>query len=777
MKFSFLRRSGLLVASFFALNAGATSTSRVASYVRHIQENTPFVAVSDIWQPDNNFDQTLLLTKVKQAQPLTIDYTQVANFMQQKNNGIKLVVPGLGGATYTIDLARYDFFSNSFAVFTRGADNKDMPVAYTPGVYYRGVIEGIDGSVAAFSFFNDEVYGVFSIPGVGNMVLVPNTMTGKYYNYNQHYILYNDRDLLIKDKSPGCASDKLPETDLKNASQRTTTTENDKVYDNCTEVRVLDVADYQMYSSKGSSSTNVTNYLTSLFNNEATLYDNEGIGIVLQNVVINTTSDVYQTLPDASPNWLTKFGFEIQNTYRTTYGCDLAMLFTTKYGDMGGIAWLQSMCANYVSSDTFGAYAFCNIDNSAVVNFPTFSWDVLVSTHEMGHVLGSPHTHRCCWNPPGTGTTAIDGCYADAGGSLEGSCAMPVPSEPVGGGTIMSYCHLTSDGINFAYGFGQQPGDTVRYFLAHKFSTTCGVHYTPSAALILANKTISATRQCTDIASGDTTTYYWNDNQTASHADDTLLLMVRTHGNNIGTLDSSGFSVKTTTLVRRGSGKADTATFPGGLGIHSKNYTMRRYWQIAGATTATTPVDVYFPFILTDTSDVDGSVPGYAPLSGYYMYKVASTIDPNPANNFSGSTVSSFQLFTYATTASTTKWSLTTTGTTYFADMQMTNLNGGGTGFYTYGPYPASVQEINTANTDVVIFPNPTNDSWNVSVSKNVSGNLSLELYGADGKLIRLQPIQNGATTNIDATQLPAGVYFYHITGGSTPYVGSVIKK
>src|SRR5690606_21482823 len=78
-------------------------------------------------------------------------------------------------------------------------------------------------------------------------------------------------------------------------------------------------------------------------------------------------------------------------------------------------------------------------------------------THEMGHNLGSPHTHACAWNG---NNTAIDGCGPTAGYS-EGSC--PMAPLPTNGGTIMSYCHLVSGvGINFNNGFGPQPGDLIR---------------------------------------------------------------------------------------------------------------------------------------------------------------------------------------------------------------------------------------------------------------------------------------------------------------------------
>lgn len=64
--------------------------------------------------------------------------------------------------------------------------------------------------------------------------------------------------------------------------------------------------------------------------------------------------------------------------------------------------------------------------------------------------LGSWHTQSCNW--PGG---ALDNCV-----SPEGSCAAGPP--PVNGGTIMSYCHLTSNGINFSHGFGAVPGAKIR---------------------------------------------------------------------------------------------------------------------------------------------------------------------------------------------------------------------------------------------------------------------------------------------------------------------------
>jgi len=91
--------------------------------------------------------------------------------------------------------------------------------------------------------------------------------------------------------------------------------------------------------------------------------------------------------------------------------------------------------------------------NSSYTTFPVYSWTNMVVTHELGHLFGSRHTHACVWNG---NNTAIDGCA----GYVEGYCALP--GNPPEGGTIMSYCHGQSVGINFSLGFGPQPGNVIR---------------------------------------------------------------------------------------------------------------------------------------------------------------------------------------------------------------------------------------------------------------------------------------------------------------------------
>lgn len=65
-------------------------------------------------------------------------------------------------------------------------------------------------------------------------------------------------------------------------------------------------------------------------------------------------------------------------------------------------------------------------DNDFPADESAYYWDIVVFAHELGHNLGSDHTH--CYNPP------IDCCVTECS-----VCPTAVPAA----GTLMSYCHLT----------------------------------------------------------------------------------------------------------------------------------------------------------------------------------------------------------------------------------------------------------------------------------------------------------------------------------------------
>ena len=181
------------------------------------------------------------------------------------------------------------------------------------------------------------------------------------------------------------------------------------------------------------------------------LYANDGFTVQIQKTKIWDDSYPYDaTDTGGALN-------QLKDALGTSFDGNLAHLMALEpYG--GGIAYVDVLC--------FKSYAFAY---SAVYtyysNVPTYSWTVEVLAHEMGHQFASDHTHDCTW---GIGkNTAIDCCYQGGNNCPNGVCNAPTPQIPSDGGTIMSYCHLTSVGINFTRGFHPE----VKALITEKLQT------------------------------------------------------------------------------------------------------------------------------------------------------------------------------------------------------------------------------------------------------------------------------------------------------------------
>lgn len=352
---------------------------------------------------------------------LSLNTEATAGVLRDHPATIRFRLPSPGGTgDVDLELVRTEILATDFTVVS----STDGTVPYQPGVYYRGIVAGRPGSLAAISVFGNEVMGFFSTAEDGNVVV------GKL-NGRQEHVLYRDRDL----KSPlqfVCETvDDLTGIDAKDLEPNATSP-----LARC--VRIYVETDYDIYQNKGSV-TNVSNYITGMFNQSATLYANESIPISLSQLFVWSSTSPYTG--SSSSTLLSQF-----QSYRNSFNGDLGHLLAFRGG--GGIA---AGFNGFCNSNPDNKQCFSGIDPT-YNSVPTYSWTVEVFTHEMGHLMGSRHTHACVWNG---NNTAIDGCY-----TTEGGC--PRPGLPSGGGTIMSYCHLTSVGINFNNGFGPQPGNVIR---------------------------------------------------------------------------------------------------------------------------------------------------------------------------------------------------------------------------------------------------------------------------------------------------------------------------
>ena len=357
---------------------------------------------------------------------LDIDREGLKKFRKEKSNFISLTIPQEGRSDLTLELVEVQPFAEGFTVKT--APSMQI-VEVNTGKHYRGIIKGQERSIAAISIFDDQIMGFISHPSAtGNLVI------GKLENSPEH-ILYQDDQISEKFNFDCQAKDKETEytTDQLNG-----TNTGSRALSDC--VRLYLEVDYDIYVNKGSTTTAVTNYVTGIFNQVSTLYANEQINTVVSEIVVWTQQSPYNST--SSINMLNAF-----TANRQRFNGDLAQLLSFKAS--GGVAYVDGLCRS--NPDYSMGYAGIQ---SSYSNVPTYSWTVEVCAHEFGHLFGSQHTHACVWNG---NNTAIDGCY-----TTEGGCANPGNPPATVGGTIMSYCHLTSSGINFSNGFGVQPGNVIR---------------------------------------------------------------------------------------------------------------------------------------------------------------------------------------------------------------------------------------------------------------------------------------------------------------------------
>lgn len=229
----------------------------------------------------------------------------------------------------------------------------------------------------------------------------------------------------------------------------------------CKKVRWLWEADYKLFSNNFSSNlTNTANYIAGLFNQVAAMYQNEGILIELNDTYIWTTPDPYNTSTAANGLAALKTRY---NNLSDNFNADLCMLIDGAPTNNGGLAYILD---NDLCNRAY-AYGYANV-YASYNTIPTYSWDVEVMTHEMGHLLGSYHTQWCGWNT-GAGNTcgAIDDCYAVEASPGCATCNASTntnPSAPAGFmGTVMSYCYLrVGIGVNLSNGFGLLPQAKIR---------------------------------------------------------------------------------------------------------------------------------------------------------------------------------------------------------------------------------------------------------------------------------------------------------------------------
>ena len=394
-----------------------------------------------------------------------------------KNNTVSamnLTIPTKNNQNMILELVEVPEYFYDYKVVTSDGDtfpaNRDIK-------HYRGVVRGETNSLVAITFYEDEIMGLVCTDE-GNFNIVKDRLSGKHLFYNDKNLKEKPDMICTTEDDPSIEYDSVilfsPRNNLKEEIAVTRSSILEKI------VSFYVETEYDIYQARGSYSS-VEAYISGLFNQVATLYRNENIYTRVSTMYLWLSSSPYT---GGSTGADTEVLLKQFQTERTSINGDLGMLL--KFNDLsGGRAVVDGLC----NSSTKNKLGVSTLWEGSYATVPNYSRQVLVVTHEFGHLFGSKHTHDCVWNG---NKTAIDGCGPNAGHPGDGNCTNP--GNPPGGGTIMSYCDLSGfglPGINFNLGFGTQPGNVIRNKV-NNASCLCTVMFTDKT--VTTNTTV--TSQC-----------------------------------------------------------------------------------------------------------------------------------------------------------------------------------------------------------------------------------------------------------------------------------------
>ncbi len=337
------------------------------------------------------------------------------------------------GTEANLHFSQFDLLNDDFVVLNA----REINVDYKKGKYFSVLADG-NNALGTFSFYENNLMGMLTYED-GIVYNIGKVEDSKYIIYRggdfkaglRFYCDTDDNDDKIDDLR-----------DLDKIVSR-------KSGKKCINLYVE--ADYALFADNGKNIAKTVDFVLGLFAESALLYKKEGVNIKIARIKVWDSKDNYDT--KSSNAALDQFVANNKNKEM-----DLGILLALGANGLGGLAYINGLCTHNRH------FAYANIRES-YRNIPLYSWSAMVISHELGHNLGSRHTHACNWNNNGT---QIDDCgniyLFNNGGQPEGySCFNENnPILPDDGGTIMSYCHLVGAvGINLSKGFGEQPNRVI----------------------------------------------------------------------------------------------------------------------------------------------------------------------------------------------------------------------------------------------------------------------------------------------------------------------------
>ncbi len=376
----------------------------------HISSELKAQTATDLFKQDTSLSRRSILDNPTGGNVLILDKETVEELIATKPNDLIINLPDEIGEILPLILKRRTLFTPDF----RAVDHQN-PVGSIPllDLHYMGYVENQSGSKVSLSITEDEVSGLIQ--------LTTKTIAIRGLKEENEHVVYNYKKHPKAPELDCSSTDTLPSYEPKKVNR---TIEDQAPV--CVSVRVEVDQDF-------------VGDPAALMNQVAMIYEAINVNIKVAEIYYWTTPSPYIGSTR-----------EIIGKLQESVG---------RYSDPSGdVTLLLSGKGNGGRASSVGLLCEAN-----AVCYSGQNDDVYTAAHELGHLLAAHHTHACKWNG---NNTSLDGCGFNAG---YGGCA---GEDPALGGTLMSYCHIRSVGINMS--FHPQVADVIYKFVQDNSDCTCG---------------------------------------------------------------------------------------------------------------------------------------------------------------------------------------------------------------------------------------------------------------------------------------------------------------
>jgi hypothetical protein len=132
---------------------------KVAEEINLIKQNKTFDEVNLFTYNKNSQSVKNVKDIVKKSSTLLIKKNELNTLLKNPKENIVFRIPLSSNEYLEMELTRKNIFSSD-ARFNTLSNSGKTPIAYTPGIFYKGIIKGDDKSVASVSIFENMVVAV-----------------------------------------------------------------------------------------------------------------------------------------------------------------------------------------------------------------------------------------------------------------------------------------------------------------------------------------------------------------------------------------------------------------------------------------------------------------------------------------------------------------------------------------------------------------------------------------------------------------------------------------